>query len=120
MTTPKSITEKGVHALTMIGGITSRLNEFQTSQKRWVEQAREEGCSWRMISVALGTSTQAAWEKFGCAAPRNSVQDTQLPLEINDDPGSPIPHKRGCGAHKTIAGYESCQWCGTRPSPGEK
>lgn len=35
-----------------------------------VRQARAAGATWQQIADALGMSRQAAWERFGPAAPR--------------------------------------------------
>ena len=33
--------------------------------RRWVGEARRRGTSWASIGESLGTSRQAAWERFG-------------------------------------------------------
>jgi len=76
MTTPKSITDKGIHSLSALGQITNRINELEQNRVAWVEECREDGCSWRMIGVALGTSTQAAWEKYS-----NHERDWEVPTQ---------------------------------------
>lgn len=84
MTNPPSITEAGVKALTYIGGIADRAKKDQANLVDWVAKAREEGCSWRMIGVALGTTTQAAWDRFS-GHQRDSEVPTQAQLPLGDN-----------------------------------
>ncbi len=62
--TTNSVTERGVHLLTRIGMQTDRLRELEHLIEVDVNLARQNGCSWRLIGVSLGTTTQAAWEKY--------------------------------------------------------
>jgi hypothetical protein len=41
------------------------LNGVRAAQGAQVEVLRERGVSWNVIGQALGTSRQAAWERFG-------------------------------------------------------
>jgi hypothetical protein len=86
MNTPKSITERGVRVLTAIGAQTNKIQELEKSRAMWIEHARMEGCSWRMIGVALGTTTQAAWERFSGHERDSEIpaQET-LPLDTTND-----------------------------------
>jgi len=63
-------------ALSSLGRLTSALLEIEDTVQQEVENAREHGASWRMIGVALGTSGQAAWEKYA-QHDRDRHQDEQ-------------------------------------------
>lgn len=84
MTTPKSITEKGVLALTALGRINDRIRGDEFTQAAWVDSCRAEGCSWRMIGVSLGVTTQAAWDRYSGHERDSEIRDVQLPFEGSD------------------------------------
>lgn len=75
---------KTIQALTYIGALTDRISETQRLLEDHVRFAREQGASWRMIGVALGTSTQAAWERYreDVQAPFKGIQDL-LPMDAS-------------------------------------
>lgn len=82
-----NITEAGVKALTYVGGLADRIKKDQEVISYWVDKCREEGASWRMIGVALGVSTQAAWDRFSGHERDSEVpKQEQLPLtDANPD-----------------------------------
>lgn len=84
MTTPKSITEKGVHSLSALGRITDKITEYETLQRSWVTECRNDGCSWRMIGVALGVTAQAAYSKHSGHQRDSEVQGSLLDIEAYD------------------------------------
>lgn len=74
-------TPNAVKALTYIGGLVDQQKLREKHIEEWVEQARIEGASWRMIGVALGTSTQAAWTKYSGHQRDSEIEgQDQLPL----------------------------------------
>lgn len=77
----RGVTEQGYRHLVRIGGIADGLERRQSELRAEIEGARSEGASWREIGVALGTSTQSAWEKYRPQAPQSVTQD-QLELDL--------------------------------------
>lgn len=51
-------------SLTYIGTLADNVAATELAIAAHIEFARAQGASWRMIGVALGTSTQAAWERY--------------------------------------------------------
>lgn len=78
-------TTAGIKTLTTIGVTRDKVTEIETSLVPLVAKARVEGCSWRMIGVALGTTTQAAWEKYGNHEPRKQMPDQDTLPGISSD-----------------------------------
>jgi hypothetical protein len=66
--------------LTYLGSVTDQIRALEDAQRKYVELARENGASWRMVGVALGTTTQAAWTRF-------RAQETPNPVEGQDTLG---------------------------------
>ena len=98
-----------IKSLTIIGRLSDQERELLEAKRYHVECARQQGASWRMIGVALGTSTQAAWEKYRpVEAPRPLPGQGALPLSTDG-------HKPGYGNHSTIVEYTSCKDC--HPAP---
>jgi len=62
-------TPAGIRVLTRIGMLTDEQLARSHALREEVYRAREEGCSWRMVGVALGVSAQAAWERYGATKP---------------------------------------------------
>jgi len=60
----KQITAAQIRALTSLGGLADRVAREQEELAVAVNRARMAGASWRLIGVALGVTTQAAWERF--------------------------------------------------------
>jgi len=56
--------QQAIRHLTYLGTLTDQIHGMELNQVTVVHLARKHGASWRMIGVALGTSTQAAWERF--------------------------------------------------------
>jgi len=71
---------EAIRHLTYIGTLTDQIRALETSRARSVDVAREHGASWRMVGVALGTTTQAAWERFRPPAPARPQQETLMEL----------------------------------------
>lgn len=55
---------QAIPSLTRIGGLARRKQGIEEQLDVEVAYARAMGASWRLIGTALGTSTQAAWEKY--------------------------------------------------------
>lgn len=53
-----------IRTLTRIGKGTDKIALIERQVRSDVEFAREQGASWRMIAVALGVTTQSAWERY--------------------------------------------------------
>lgn len=53
-----------IKSLTRVGALRDQQIRLDLEVTQEVARARMHGASWRMISVALGTSTQAAWERY--------------------------------------------------------
>ena len=65
--------EEVLAALPMIARNAEQVNEFLTE---WVELARSRKSSWAEIGKAMGTSRQAAWERFAQRVEKLRSQDT--------------------------------------------
>jgi hypothetical protein len=59
--------------LPLIARNAEQVNEFLTE---WVELARSRKSSWAEIGKAMGTSRQAAWERFAHRVEKLRSQDT--------------------------------------------
>lgn len=62
--THSELPPESVAALSSLGRLTYAREEIENTMEEEVENAREHGASWRMIGVALGTSGQAAWQRY--------------------------------------------------------
>jgi len=60
-------------SLPLIAGNAEQVNDFLAE---WVELARSRKLSWAEIGKAMGTSRQAAWERFAQRVERMRSQDT--------------------------------------------
>jgi hypothetical protein len=60
----KGPSKEAIRSLTYIGALTDKRQELELGIAYHVAEAREQGASWRMIAVSLGTSTQAAWDRY--------------------------------------------------------
>lgn len=71
-----------------------------------VQVARDLGMTWAMVGLALGVSTQAAWERYGLSpyekAERSRLNDAaasnwsqELPLEGLPEPRKPARLRSG-------------------------
>lgn len=102
----KKMTERQVKSLTHLGFHVDRVKQLDQQTFVHVRAARVEGCSWAMIGTVIGTSGQAAWQRYHTdhlevLEPR-IVGEVQLPFE----------HTKGNGNHSTVAEYQDCVWCG--------
>jgi len=77
----KGPTPEAVKSLTIIGALADKREGLEIAIEAHVAIARAQGASWRMVGVALGTSTQAAWTKYSGHQRDSEIeeQDT-LPL----------------------------------------
>jgi hypothetical protein len=81
----QELTKKAVASLVMIGGVTDRLRRDTDLQRQYVDLAREEGASWRMIGNALGVTAQAAWQRFSGLERDSEIQDqVRLPFSCDE------------------------------------
>ena len=55
--------------LEMLPGFARTADRFEAEVARWVSSLRERGTGWPQIADALGTSTDAARQRFGAAHP---------------------------------------------------
>lgn len=77
--------QSAVKILTRIGALSDQALQLHDALHHEVARARVAGASWRMIGVALGTSTQAAWEKYRpVEAPRPLPGQGALPLSTDE------------------------------------
>lgn len=73
--------------LTYLGTLTDQIDSMAEAQRECVGRCREHGASWRMIGVALGTSTQAAWDRFsGHQRDSEIPETTPLPFDAPESP----------------------------------
>lgn len=82
--TTKEESLAGIRILTRLGALSDQKRTCEEALQSEVLRARMAGCSWRMIGVALGTSTQAAWEKYrpgGSAGPTPGQDLLPLPTD---------------------------------------
>lgn len=119
----KPLTPEAVHLLTRIGMQSNEMQKRNMDLARDVTRARDAGASWRMISVALGVTTQAAWQKYRPVAASTWVSqgdlfdDHELPPDdetLIDDPSGVPEHRPGFGDHSTVAEYSDCPYCTPR------
>lgn len=71
-----------IPALTRLGALSDKRDAIDDAMFEEVGYARSMGASWRMIGVAVGTSTQAAWERYRPNRLELShPEEQQLPLD---------------------------------------
>lgn len=71
-----------IPALTRLGALSDKRDAIDDAMFVEVGYARSMGASWRMIGVAVGTSTQAAWERYRPAPTESEVLAEQhLPFD---------------------------------------
>lgn len=79
------LTAQAIRSLTFIGRLQDQVRDIELALVEHVACARDQGASWRMIGVALGTTTQAAWERYRPLNPSSSGPteryDLQLPFQ---------------------------------------
>lgn len=77
------ITEDLIRALTRMGMESDKIRKLEAEIVTDVRLARLAGGSWRLIGTALGTSAQAAWEKYRTTHPEQPMDgQDQLNLEL--------------------------------------
>lgn len=73
-----------IQTLTRIGSLTDRRRKLENEVAELVPLARAQGASWRLIGVALGTTTQAAWDRFSGHQRDSEIPSTEpLPLDLD-------------------------------------
>lgn len=60
----EDLSAQAIEDLVMCGQIVDEITRQELLLVKHVSRARMRGASWRMVGVALGTSTQAAWQRF--------------------------------------------------------
>lgn len=50
--------------MTRAAGVSDAIGNLEAEIAALVRRARAQGCTWTQIGAALGTSKQAAWERF--------------------------------------------------------
>lgn len=88
------LTDAAVHYLTRIGMQTDDILKRNMGLARDVSWAREAGATWNMIGMALGTTGQAAWQRFRPVAAGHENTEPQLPFDASDDSDEPIEMSR--------------------------
>lgn len=53
-----------IHHLTLVGHLADDAKQITQELHIAVGCARDKGATWRLLGAVLGTSTQAAWERF--------------------------------------------------------
>lgn len=71
---------QAIATLTYLGRVVNDRRKIDASIDRMVDLARIQGASWRMIGVALGVSTQAAFQKY---RRQDAVSFGQEPLDFD-------------------------------------
>jgi len=65
----------------LIQNLRAQELECQYQIRLLVEHARKEGMTWASIGEAVGTSTQAAWQRYAAPANEsNHVDQPKLPI----------------------------------------
>lgn len=110
----RQMTEACTRQLTVLGGLADREKRVRSDMKETVVYARRSGATWRMVGVALGVSTQAAWERFREPEPKRPIPGqghlfSDPSNEFGLNPGS--GHRPGFGQHMTTEEYEVCPTC---------
>lgn len=78
---------QAIKHLTRIGALRDQEIRLEIEVTQEVARCRMHGASWRMIGVALGTSTQAAWERFRTPEPPRPIvgqRDLFLDSDVSD------------------------------------
>ena len=55
--------------LAMLPGVARTASRIEADLARWVGRLRDQGTGWPQIASALGTSTDAAQQRFGAQQP---------------------------------------------------
>jgi hypothetical protein len=96
-------TEDQVDVSLLIGTKRERIRKLDLEIAGLVKDGRDVGMSWAMLGAALGTSSQAAWERYGLSfsqmaqrSRQNNAAMTNTELEGLDLPPqvAPQPAKR--------------------------
>lgn len=82
--TSEGMTPQAIKSLTALGVLAGKRIILEADIGAWVDLSREQGASWRMIGVALGTTGQAAWQRYS-GQQRDSEIPGQAPLPITLD-----------------------------------
>lgn len=82
---------EAIASLTQLGQLTDELANRQAVVHYQVDEARRSGASWRMIGVALGTTGQAAWERYSGRERDSEIPVSAVALFDVDEHGSIAP-----------------------------
>jgi len=77
-----TLNQQAIAHLTYLGSLTDQIKAMHEAQAAAVDLCRVHNASWRMISVALGVSTQAAWERFSGHERDSEVDQDSLPIAM--------------------------------------
>lgn len=80
-------THSQIDVTVRLGALTRASQTLVQEMRDTVDEARGEGMSWAKIGLALGVSTQAAWDRFS-----GHQRDSEVPLQeqlirLNKDGG---------------------------------
>lgn len=87
----KGPSPQAISALTRVGALRDQEIRLALEITQEVARARMHGASWRMIGVSLGTSTQAAWDRYRPEDPPRPIvgqRDLFLPSDDSEGPNS--------------------------------
>lgn len=73
-----------IQTLTRLGALIDKEAQLKAEIRETVSRARTQGAPWRLIGVAVGTTTQAAWDRFS-GHERDSEIPTTAPLPLDLD-----------------------------------
>lgn len=112
------LTDDAILILTRIGMQSDDMQKRNMNLARDVTRAREAGCSWAMIGMSLGTTSQAAWQKY---RPIRALHARQEELDLVDvplpgmDPSGPPEHTLAPGEEEPPP--QNAALRGARPGP---
>lgn len=76
MPTPDRLSADAIQTLVYIGELVTEQDALGHQIREHVSYARQQGASWRMIGVSLGTSAQSAWERYS-----GRERDSEVPMQ---------------------------------------
>jgi uncharacterized NAD(P)/FAD-binding protein YdhS len=81
MSTPEEIERMQAQLLERIKRERAAEYVIRSNIRLVVKAAVRQGCTWREVGEALGTTGQAAWERYGKTTPLKN-RDEMLPFSI--------------------------------------
>lgn len=98
----KPYDDESISQSILMGKMVERARLAHDAVEHEVWKARQIGMSWAQVGMALGTSAQAAWEKYAWLTGEVATRSGQnLPQLVNEPfpgiglPPEPAPKKRG-------------------------